>query len=357
MAVLLMLPFLIIGLSFFMDDNRKEYSRGKAFLIICTIFAIVVMGFRDASVGADTSNYGRIYENMQQYDTFKSFAESKNLFENGFLLSESGFYACSWVLSRFFPHYRFLILAVSITVGVCIARFTWKNSKDYTISLISFVCLGMMTFCMSALRQSLSMAICLLSYEYAKERKFFRFLFVVLIAVLFHRSAAVFLIVYFVYYLRFNWKSLAIGTFVLSLLFVFADELTVFYDDLTGEDYALAETFDSGGLFVVLIYVLCIVAAIMINGKMRTDRKETMPFYLSLVGLSMYLLRFTTVQIFERISYYFVFFLMILLPSTITQLKERDRKLIVLLFVILSVALYAYRINKSSFVNYKFSWD
>ena len=357
MAVLLLLPISIIGISFLANTRDKSKLSAKVFIVICTILMIAVMGFRSANSGMDTQNYINLFVKYQNYETFGEIVERANFFENGFFFSESGFYIFTWLMGRIFSHYRFFLLAISTVVGVCVARFAWKNSADLSTALIVFVCLGSMTFCMSGIRQSMAMAICLLSYEYVKRRKPIRFLLVVFIAVLFHKSAMIFLIAYFAYYLKFNWKSFAISGVVLSLVFLFADELSLLYDDMTGEDYSGAESFEGGGLFVILVYVLCIVAAIAFNKRMRYEREETMPFYLSVAGLVIYVLRFTSVQIFERISYYFVFFLMVLLPSTLEQLNPKDKKIISMLFVIFALALFAYRIPNGVFANYELSWN
>lgn len=357
MTILLLLPISIVGLNILMNPRDKSKSNTKIFIVICTALIIAAMGFRNSSSSADTWYYINLFSRYQSYETFDVFLSKSEIFETDFLLSESGFYIFAWLSAKIFPHYRLFLLAISAVVGICVAIFAWKNSNDLTTSILVFVCLGSMTFCMSGIRQSMAMAICLLSYEHIKKRNFFKFLLVVLIAMLFHKSAIIFLLAYFVLFLKFNWKSFAISGVAIALIFLFADELSLLYDDMTGEDYSTGESFESGGLLVILIYILCIIAAILINKKMRTDKLESMPFYLSIVGLAIYVLRFTSVQIFERISYYFVFFLMVLLPSTLEQLKPRDRRTIVMLFTIFAIALFAYRISKGSLAKYELSWE
>lgn len=356
MAVLLFLPVSIIALNFLSNESVEHGRRSKIFMVISVILITFVMGLRNMASGMDTKVYSAAFEAAAQYASLWEYLDRADVFANGFLMSEAGFSVFVWLLSRVFSYHRYFLLAVSLLVSFCVGRFAWKNSQDSLTSLMVFLCLGMFQFCMSAIRQSIAMAICLLAYEHVKNRKPVRFALTVLLAMLFHKSAIVFFVVYFVYYLKFNWRYIVVAVGGLALFVAFADEIATLYNDMMLEDYDATDSFESGGFFVILIYALCIVAALVFNRKMREDKQQAMPFYLSLVGLSVYVLRFFSAQIFERVSYYFVFFLMILLPSTLLQLKPRDRRLISILFVIFAIALYAYRISKGIFANYRLTW-
>ncbi len=356
MAVLLFLPVSIIALNFFSNESVEQGRRSKMFMVISVILITFVMGMRNMAAGMDTKIYSAAFEAAAEYDSLREYLDRSDVFENGILMSELGFSVFVWLLSRVFSYHRYFLLAVSLLVSICVGRFVWKNSSDSLTSLIVFVCLGSFQFCMSAIRQSMAMAICLLAYEHVKARNPIRFALMVLLAMLFHKSAIVFFAVYFVYYLKFNWRYLIATVGGLALFFAFSNEIATLYNEIMLEDYDTAETFESGGFFVILVYALCIVAALMFNRKMREDKQQAMPFYLSLIGLSVYVLRFFSAQIIERISYYFVFFLMILLPSTLSQLRPRDRRFVSMLFAIFAMALYAYRISKGIFSLYKLTW-
>lgn len=356
MAVLVLLPISIIALNFFSNESVENGRRSKGFVVASVILITFVMGMRNMAAGMDTKIYSAAFEAAAEYDSLWEYLDRSDVFENGILMSECGFNIFVWLLSRVFSYHRYFLLAVSLVVASCVGRFAWKNSQDSLTSLLVFVCLGMLQFCMSGIRQSMAMAICLLAYEHVKNRKPVRFALTVLLAMLFHKSAIVFFVVYFVYYLKFNWRYIIVAVGGLALFVAFADEIATLYNDMMLEDYDATDSFESGGFFVILIYALCIVAALVFNRKMREDKQQAMPFYLSLVGLSVYILRFFSAQIFERVSYYFVFFLMILLPETLSQLKPRDRRLISILFAIFAIALYAYRISKGVFSSYKLTW-
>ena len=68
-------------------------------------------------------------------------------------------------------------------------------------------------------------------------------------------------------------------------------------------------------------------------------------------------MRYFAAQQAERISFYFAFGQMILLPNTAQQLKPRDRVVVKLAIYTLSILLFLYRINGSNFEPYAFCWQ
>jgi len=64
---------------------------------------------------------------------------------------------------------------------------------------------------------------------------------------------------------------------------------------------------------------------------------------LELLGLATYILRYTEVVIAERISYYFTFGQMALLPAVLQNLSKKEQLYVKILLVILCVLLFVYR--------------
>ena len=76
-------------------------------------------------------------------------------------------------------------------------------------------------------------------------------------------------------------------------------------------------------------------------------------FALCFVGLVFYSARYFSTQIFERISYYFYYSVILLIPKLSHIFKEKDRLIYSLIVCILAIALFAYRIESSSMANYQ----
>lgn len=350
MIALISLTIFPLVLEIFMG-NKNNAKKKKIFLILCGIAIAFVMGFRSRYTGTtDTDFYCTLFETIKnsKYSFFEHIVRS--IGENP-LFSELGFSAYIWLLAKIFPTYRYLLIITAIVIVACTMRFIYKYSENALLSVIMFITLGLFTFNMNGLRQGIAMSICLIAYDFIEKKKFIPFLLVVLLAMSFHKSAIFFALTYFIIFMKPKWNYTMFFIGLLVLFVIFSDNLTIIYDALTSEDYAGAESFDSGGVVTVLIYLLVIVLAFISSIKIKRGTIFNC-ILLSLVGLILYLARFFSVQIYERVSYYFYYFIILLLPSAINKYEIKSQTLINTIVVILSIILFAYRIQSGVFSDF-----
>lgn len=356
MVWLISLPIWVLLWRLFIPENPDKKTKDRAYMIVCSLALIFVLGLRSRYTGStDTYFYSLVFNGANNYSSLHAYLTETGVFDEFFLFSEAGFHTYTWLSARILPEAQWFILLTSAIIVILTAIFISENSDDHMVSWITFICLGSMTFAMNGMRQALAMSICLLSYRYARENKFLSFLLIVLIATLFHKSALVFLIVYLMRNMRLNGRSFAFLATCVSLLLIFADRLAFLYDSLTGEDYEFGDTFESGGAVVVAIYIIAIVGMLIFSKKLK-EPEGFFPFVLILIGCSFYIGRFLSTQIYERISYYFAYFLMLGFPLMLKDMKEENRFFIRAAFVVLSVALFAYRIGKGAFSDFAMCW-
>ena len=165
----------------------------------------------------------------------------------------------------------------------------------------------------------------------------------------------IFLLVYFLRNLRLNWQSLALLAAIAATLLVSANSFASLYDSLTGEDYAAGESLEGGGIIVIAIYAIAIVGMLLFSKRLE-EPQVFFPFALITIGFSLYLIRFLSTQIFERISYYFAYFLMLAFPLMFADMTKKTRSLARIGFIAISIALFVYRIDKGPFSNYAMFW-
>lgn len=356
MIWLVSLPIGVFLCSFLFPATQDKKAGRRAFMVVCSALIIFVMGLRSRYTGSmDTYLYTLAFDGAQNYAELSSYLIRNKVMDSFWLFSECGFYSYTWLAARILPDAQWFLLLTSAIVICCTASFISRHSEDPAISWIVFICLGSMTFAMNGMRQALAMSICLLSYRYAKEKKLFRFLLIVLIAVLFHKSAMIFLLVYPMRRMKLNWSSFACLTAGVVLFFALSDRFAFLYDSVTGEDYALGESLESGGLVTVLIYLIAIVGALLFCKRLK-ETEAFVPFTLAVVGFCFFVSRFLSVQIYERISYYFAYFLMLLFPLMFQDLKGKERALIRIFFVLLAVLLFAYRTSTGAFADFAMFW-
>ena len=327
------------------DDKAK-----RTFLLWCGLALFLIIALRHREVGSkDSNNY---YENWELLSTFsfnelKLFSKESN-FEGGYLLF-------AWFFSHLFPEGQvvFIISAMIFTISVC--RFIYINSKDPELSFVMYICLGLYTFMAQGLRQSLAMSICLFAIELAKKRKFVPFLLLVLLATTFHSSSIVFLLVYFIYGPKISITTGLVGAVISGFLVVFSKQIAAIGNEIFNREYE--GEIESGGYVAVSIYIIILIASIVCAGTRRKDKDYSFFVFMTFFGGIFYFLRYVGVDVFERISYYFLFGQIIALPNAISRFDKNVSFVIKSTVIVLCIALFAYRLSGDGLVVYKFFWQ
>ena len=355
MALLLALPIWVIVWNYIIKDKESNKKAARIYMVICSIALILVIGLRSRYTGSfDTNIYCGIFENAQSVSGISTYFDKMDILDGFWLFSEAGFYGYVWLTAHILPNTQMFIFLTSAIVIVCVAIFIYKHSEDHCISWLAFICLGSMTFSMNAMRQSLAMAICLLAYDYAKRKKLIPFLLIVMIAVLFHKSAIIFLLVYPLSRFNLNFKTMTLFSVAMVVLIASSSRLSVLYDTIMGEDYSLSESMEGGGLITVMIYLSAIIFYVVFS---KQKNQKMGPLFISMIGGAIYLCRYMSTQIYERMSFYFMFFLILLFPMSFKGIKQKERTFFTMMFVVFAMVLFAYRIYKGDFADFQLFWS
>lgn len=357
MLVLLGLAIVPLLLKMLMGDIENDKHRKKWFLIFCGAIIIFVIGFRHESVGSrDTEIYSNLFIKAGNTPSLKKFFAERKVLQGGFIFSESLFYVFFWLLAQITSEPQVLIFITTLLITTSVMWFIYKHSKNAMLSVVMYICLGSMTFNINGMRQALAMAICLLAYDFATKKKLLPFAILILVAMFVHKTALFFFPVYFISHLKLNVKTGIIFGGILLFFVLFADKLAGIFDSLSGEDYAESESFDAGGYVTLLIYILTIVFSLIVGGAEKNEKDFSFIFFLAVLGGGLYLGRYISTPIYERMSYYFFYFVILLLPQSLEGVKKEEKTMVLTIICVLSLLLFAYRLNGSLFENYRFFW-
>lgn len=332
------------------NSIKKDDKAKRDFLLLCGIAMFLIIALRHREVGSmDSQRYYEYWEAMslRSYSGFKEFMNITRF--------EPGYCVFMWIFSHIFPDGQFLFLLTAIFFSFAVCRFIYINSKDLELSFIMFICLGLYTFMVQGLRQSIAMSICLFAIEFIKKRKFIPFAFLVLLAFTFHQSAIVFLLVYFLYGFNLNIKTVFLALGVAGGLLALSGPIATIGNQLFEREYE--GEVESGGYVAVAIYVIILIASVFCAGKRRKDKDYTFFVLMTFAGAVFYLMRYTGVLIAERISFYFMFGQMIALPNAISRFDKHISFVIKCIVIVLCIALFAYRLSGDGLVAYRFFWQ
>lgn len=352
MIIILVLSFIV----YIFNIKHAPHLINKKTSIWCGIALFVHGALRHPSVGIDVYGYVNSYKLVQRLSFEQIFTSTKYTVSR-----DPYFYAFLKLLTFINEDPQFMLVVISAITAICFSVFIYKNSKSVLLSFVMFVGLRFYSFTLTGLRQAIALGITMLSYEYIKNNKFFKFFICVWVASLFHSSAWIFLLAYPIS------KIKNIRTVVFTLLLLMAANL------LTGngiiglllktpmmgqyQTYASGETTESG--FTILLIYYAIIFMAYIYKKLNADEKDynTVIYNFSIIGTVITSMTFNFATIF-RMGYYYVLSIILLLPLAISYESNKYIKYaITTVTIVLLVAQYIIIGSGAGTGNYKFFWE
>ena len=208
----------------FLTWDRLGIMLGCAFL-----FLILVL--QDTHSNGDLLQYYNRYTSLQ-YTGISSFL-------NGFWDMKDPVYH---FLSLLFGKLGFDFYAWKSLIAFVFVLGVYKQIQYYStnpsISFLAILTLGLYGFVFSGLRQTLAFGILLFSYPHLKNKHFFRFVLLVVLAAMFHSTALIFLVVYPIYQLKLRVRNVLLLIVAGTVASFFANPIAKLYLQLTGTDEA-----------------------------------------------------------------------------------------------------------------------
>ena len=151
-------------------------QRDLTFIIIWAFFTLFVMIFKDYSVGSDTYNYIRIYNESL----------SNSILWN----NEIGYILFNRIFKFLGIPFRGFWIAYSLLVVCLFAWFIYYHSKDMMTSVCAYMALGLFPMSMSGIRQMICIALFLVGLQLSikianKDERSSRIRFILLLVALF----------------------------------------------------------------------------------------------------------------------------------------------------------------------------
>ncbi len=335
--------------------NIEQAKIQKIFLVVSSIILALFTGLRDQYTGSDTLGYGTTFLTLRKYGDFWKAVElrAKNG-EYGY-----GFWNRFWGGITGNVNVYFTVTAA--VFAVCLAIYIYKNSQNPFFSMILYVCTELFGFQMTGMRQAMAMAILLISIEFIKERKLICFLITVYIASLFHNSALSFALAYPIAYLKMNFKTFSLYSMGFVFFAFYSKSITKYLMNRTSYDVYDNTTLNGlsdkmGGITVIGMLFLTIILCYIFNKQLLQNRFNALFFNLTIFSLLTYILRYAN-RIFERVSFYYQFAFIILLPNVIEAIPDdKTRKTVYTCAIALACALFFYRYQMKGTSYYGFLW-
>lgn len=322
------------GTNQYLNNEKKQKATLWAFFAIL----FLILALRHKSIGVDLSGYLRHFDSVRKL----SFSQLFNAFEK-----ERGFWILNKLIGLFTVNKQIFITLMAIITLFPIAKLYLKESENALLTISMFLIIPNFNMMFSGLRQAIAIALIAISFKFVKEKKLIKFILIILLAITFHQSAFIAILLYPFYHMNITKVKLFTLIPVIIAVLVYNKPIFEFLLQFLGEYGERYEYEETGAYTMLILFSLFLIFSYLVPDEKRMD-KET-------IGLRNISILTVIFQIFAlanpvamRMNYYFILFIPLLIPKVINRTNERNRQicqLIALLLTIFFIAYYIYKAN------------
>ncbi|MFW1815216.1 EpsG family protein [Acinetobacter guillouiae] len=322
-------------------SNNKVLSKKIFFLTILIIYIFV--GFR-FEVGVDRDDYLLLYQHIG------GLSLKEALFYN-----DPGYAFVNYVGNYF--NFKDMIFVNSVCAAIFIYTF-YKFSKKFQYFwvplFVSYTYL-VVVVSMNYIRQSVSISLLLMGLYFLINNKTYKFLFLLLLATLFHKTAIIFIVFFPVFYFK-NWKigKLIFATYTLvSLIFITYILYLASVNDaniyVSGNDVS-----SSGAVFRALFHLVPVGLYLYFRKFFENEYKGNIYIldYMVVLVVYCFALAFVFSTLSDRFNLYLSFFDILIYAKVCEILSLKKRNFLNLyLFIFFSFTFFIW-LNFGSWADY-----
>lgn len=333
-----LMPTVVLGLLLiFISDRQSEYIgdpygsksyvyKDRLFFGLAVLVLGVFVGLRTR--GNDTYTYKMMYESIPAAGKLFTGIEWTNL------SSAPGLTLLCRILRRLGASAQDYFMVTGLFVTTVYLWFIRKHTTNLSLSAYYFITMGVYTFSMAAIKQTMAVAFLMFATDVAIEKKWIKFAFWIAIAELFHPYAFVYLVIPFLFFSPWTKGTyiLIVGTIIISLFMSqFLGALDVLTSSL-GYSYD-TDAFTSDGVNIFRVIVVWVPVLLSFLGrralKESTDRSTNLIINMTMVNaVIMFVGLFGTANYFARLANYFLIFQTLSLPWLLRFFEDNSRNLV-----------------------------
>lgn len=315
-------------------------------------YSVVIIFWIPGDFTSDYKNYVFLFDLYNQF----SFNQ---LFINQFG-QEIGFVIFNRVIGIFTDNSVFIMLITSFVIIYLFLKEIKKDSVYVWLSVLLFVAIGQYYISFNLIRQILAVSIIFAGSKYLYEKKIMKYLMVILIASLFHKTSFIMVPFFFILNYKFSFKKVLLTLSFLLLSTIYIDKLlsiiqNYFYTHYIEGSYGMVGF--SYKNIVLPLTMLFIMLLNLSNIDYKNNRKvniwtNSVIFYVffSIMGMK--------VEVIERISHFFAPYVLLLIPYIISKHRNPYIRIVFIFAIVtVSIAYNYFGLNGTGFNPFYFIWS
>lgn len=327
--------YILIGLMGFVSYSAQHrFSNLKPILgWISFTLVFLVLALRHQSMGIDLGYYSRYHTGyLDSFDVLGSLSWSQVLETKNYLNYEYGYILLNKLIGGIWRDRQFFLASCALLSVWPVAKTAGQKSVSPVLSCVIYLALPVFEILFSGLRQGIAVGICFWTLRYIQKKKPFHFLLAVLLACTLHKATFVFLLAYPIYHLRVSKPFRFMSVLLIPLIFLFRVQLFGILSLLFKQNAVM----DHNGAVNLLILFVGIYAVCSVF--VREEDAENNG-YLNLFFVCCVTQVFSNIYSTAlRVGYYFIPFVILLIPGIIAEMEPRLRVIARLAVIVFFVA-------------------
>ncbi len=316
------------------------------------LFLFVFRAFRKYTVGGDLLTYRVLFYRISDYSWPETLASQ------GY---EKGFLAYNKILSNISKSldinekFQIILFVTAIIYTLALVYFIYDNSTDPAISLFIYIAFVFLGATFNNERQAIAISLLFFSFKYIKERRLFKFLILVMLAVLFHNTSIAFIVLYFAYNIKFSRKYWVIVSVGYCVTYAFSAVLLKYATTFYFQKYAdVANEFSGSGYGYLLLLVSIVLSTFFFVSKAEREDPE-MRLVIHMLVLSVFIQIFALkISFVFRATRLFSVAMIFYFPHIFKKIKNSI--ILVLIFFVVLFAYYYMSLSSDNLELVPFLW-
>ncbi len=329
-------------------DNHNIYENkvSRIFNTITFLLLLVISGFR----GDFTSDYNS-YSTYFKYINTLSFRE---IFTMKFY-EEKGYIVLNKIIGVFTNNSVYFMLIISIIILVLFYREFKRESSYIWFSILLFINIGAYYVSFNITRQILSAAIVFSGSKFLYDRKFIKYLLIVIIASLIHRTSLIMIPFYFILNYRFKMKYVFFTFLIILGLNIYMDKVILLVQKFYYAGYTYGMT--GGNITSVVVPIALFIFLLVHIRLIDTNNKRNNILVNSLIFYVFFCILGLRTQMIQRFAEFFSPYVLILIPNIVSKVKDKHLKTVYFSVIIFLLVLYNYvTLSGTGYDPYYFIW-
>ena len=306
-----------------LEDSGQLYSynKNKYLFFLCVVMYLII-SMRDLSVGSDTLGYVKSFESLNSsnwilaYDRDPAFAVLNYLLHHITSNGRIYLFLVSWPLPLSF----YLLM-----------KDEKQTCKFVYFGFVLLLVLEIFAFSMSGIRQTIAIFFTVLAYKFLNREKIVGFLIFLAVAVLFHLSSIVFLIVLPLRKVKFGVLHIALLGVIILAVQINPDQALGFITDsvIGGLYHTYGTIYKSEASYSMMTIQLLLFSLLLVDRRIiRKDISNRMLVNIVWIGIIAGACSPIIAEFF-RIAFYFSIYLCLLVPRILFNMNESNKRICV----------------------------